>query len=261
MQLANKCILVTGASGGIGSALCRQLEQQNVSLIMSCFRVNQLKSTQLSLEKPHTTVIADVSTVEGRQQIVTACAQKGGIDGLINLAGIMDFSLFEKQDVSIIEKNLAVNTIAPILLCHELLPQLLLKPEAFILNVGSIFGSIGHPGFSVYCASKAALKTFSEALSRELADTAVSVSYIAPRATSTALNTDRVNALNAALGNKSDSPDYVARQIIRSLRKDERQRFLGWPEKLFVKINALCPSIVHGALVKKLQTIKQFTNP
>lgn len=260
MQLMGKRVLVTGASGGIGSALCQHLEQHGVRLIMTCHQPGMLNDLLTTLGKTHEIVVADISTQAGRNVIVKACELAGGIDGLINLAGIMDFSLFETQSPELISKTLEINTLAPILVTHQLLPQLKQKPEAFVLNVGSIFGSIGHPGFTVYCASKAAIKTFSEALSRELADSAVQVSYIAPRATATKLNSEKVVALNTALGNKADTPDYVARQIITTLLKGQSQRFLGWPEKLFVRLNALFPSIVHRALVGKLKLIKQFAN-
>ena len=102
------------------------------------------------------------------------------------------------------------------------------------------------------------MKTFTEALSRELADTNIAVSYIAPRATATALNSDRVNDMNKALGNNTDTPDYVARQIVNHLQQEKALSYLGWPEKFFVRLNALLPSVVHNALVKKLGLIKQF---
>tara|TARA_R110000824_G_scaffold52692_4_gene146164 strand:- start:99806 stop:100591 length:786 start_codon:yes stop_codon:yes gene_type:complete len=260
MQLNNKRILVTGASGGIGSALCRQLESAGVKLVISCQNEDLLNNFHNSLAAQHSIVAADIGTADGRQDIVNACALEGGIDGVVNLAGIMNFAMFEAQSPEIIEKTLLVNTLAPIQLCHQLLPLLRQKPAALILNVGSIFGSIGHPGFSVYCASKAAIKTFSEALARELADSSIRVSYIAPRATVTNLNTEKVNALNAALGNKADSPDYVASEIIKVLKSGQANRYLGWPEKLFVRINALLPGVVNKALRGKLNTIKQHAN-
>lgn len=257
MQLADKRILVTGATGGIGSALCKQLEKAGVRLLLSSHNENQLKRLVTTFDVKHDTVIADISSAEGRLAILEACKLNGGIDAVINLAGVMDFAMFESQPPGIIEKTLLVNTLAPIQLINLLLPLLQQKTESAIINVGSTFGSIGHPGFTVYCASKAAIKTFSEALARELADTSVRVSYIAPRATDTKFNTDKVNALNVALGNKADSPDYVAAQITEVLATGEANRYLGWPEKLFIHINALLPGVVSKALIKNLTIIKQ----
>jgi short-subunit dehydrogenase len=257
MQAEGKTILVTGATGGIGSLLCRELARRGARLVMNCMSREKLAKLQVELSGRHVAVAADVSTAEGRQAIVAACLDAGGIDGLINLAGILDFGMFQNQDEALIARIIEVNTKAPVLLTHQLLPMLLDKPAARILNVGSIFGSIGHPGFTVYCASKAAIKTFSEALARELADTPVTVAYIAPRATRTALNTDRVTALNTELGNKTDTPGHVAASIADMFEDDSHRRFLGWPEKLFVHVNALLPAVVHKALVKNLPIIKK----
>ncbi len=260
MLLADKRILVTGATGGIGTALCQQLEKIGVQLLLSSNSEESLNVLISKLDKSHDSVVSDISTPEGRLEIVKKCQLDDGIDGMINLAGIMDFSLFENQGAEIIEKTFQVNTLAPVELTNLLLPILKQKPEAVILNVGSTFGSIGHPGFSVYCASKAAIKTFSEALARELADSSINVSYVAPRATSTNFNSDKVNALNTALGNKADSPDHVAAQIINVLETGQHAKYLGWPEKLFVRINALMPGVVSKALTKNLKTIKAYAN-
>jgi short-subunit dehydrogenase len=257
MQAEGRTILVTGATGGIGSLLCRELAGRGARLVMNCTSREKLAKLQAELGGGHVAAAADISTSEGRQAIVAACVDAGGIDGLINLAGILDFGMFQNQEASLIARIIDVNTRAPVLLTHQLLPMLLERPAARILNVGSIFGSIGHPGFTVYCASKAAIKTFSEALSRELADTNVAVAYIAPRATRTALNSDRVTALNAELGNKTDTPEHVAASIADMFEADSQRRFLGWPEKLFVHVNALLPTVVHKALVKNLPIIKK----
>lgn len=265
MELRDKRIVLTGADGGIGSMVSRELAAAGAKLVLCSHQGASLEKLATELAAAGnagavTPVTVDLNQAQDRRRLVDECAALGGIDALVNLAGILDFRLFENQSPEVIERTLAINMLAPMLLCREFLPQLKEKPEAMILNVGSIFGSIGHPGFVAYCASKAGMKTFSEALSRELADTGVRVSYIAPRATATALNTDRVNEMNRKLGNKMDSPDYVARQIVGQLKSGKLLSYLGWPEKLFVRVNALLPSVVHKALVKNLELIKQYAS-
>ena len=260
MDIRDKTILVTGSTGGIGSLLCKILQERGAKLVLTCYSQELLDELKAELGGEPVIVPAAISSSEGRQEIVSACNKNGGIDGVVNLAGILEFKLFENQTLGMIEKILSINLIATMLLCHELIPILKEKPESALLNVGSIFASIGHPGFTAYCASKAGVKCFTEALSRELADTSIQVSYIAPRATSTSLNSDVVNDLNNALGNKSDSPAYVANEISDLLESHRSIKYLGWPEKLFVRVNALFPGIVRGALVKNLGVIKRFAN-
>lgn len=258
MNLAGKTLLITGATGGIGFELCKLLGAQGVRLLMSGSRSEELQQLNRALGDAHKCVCADLSTAQGRATVIAACADIGGVDGVLNLAGTLDFNLFARQTAAQIERTVTTNLLAPMLLSHALLPMLASRKEAIIYNVGSIFASIGHPGFVTYCASKAAIKSFTEALSRELADTSIRVAYIAPRATRTTMNDRRVNAMNAVLGNQSDSPQFVAEEIVKQLKGSARTRYLGWPEKLFVRINALLPGLVHRSLVKNLKIIKQY---
>ena len=259
MDLTNKKALLTGASGGIGEAIAHTFANKGCRLLLVGRNETKLLALQQSLpntQNRHQMILADITTPKGRQQILECCQQEG-VDLLINTAGILDFQLLEYQDLGSVEQTILTNLLAPMLLCQALIGELKQRKEAVIINIGSIFGSIGHPGFASYCASKSGLKGFTEALRRELADTAIKVFYLAPRATETALNSEAVTALNQALGNKVDPPQQVADELLKLLSKGRQQAFMGWPEKLFVTLNAVFPSIVHNALVKKLPIVKQ----
>ena len=179
---------------------------------------------------------------------------------LINAAGLNPFGLFAEQTATDVAKAFAINAMAPLLLCHALLPVLLERRSAHIVNVGSTFGSIGFPGFAAYSASKFAVRGFSEALRRELADTPVRVHYVAPRATKTALATDSVRAMNAELGVRMDSAATVAAAIVRALREDRREMLLGMPERLFAKLNALFPALVDRSMRRQLSVIRRHAS-
>jgi short-subunit dehydrogenase len=142
-------------------------------------------------------------------------------------------------------------------LCQLFLAQLHAN-KGSIVNVGSSFGSIGYPYQTLYCASKFGLRGFSEALSRELSDTPVKVSYLAPRATDTDINDAQTRAMNKALGNQMDSPKLVADELVALLNSNKTRRFIGFPEKLFARINGVFPRIVDNAIAKQLPKIKQF---
>ena len=259
MRLNGSTILLTGASGGIGTAVARLLAQQGAKLLLAGRNEQALKTLAQELSGDHQILITDINTPEGREQIVQQCIQCGGIDLMINLAGILDFKFFEQQSDACIEQILTTNLVSPMLLCNKLIPILKQRQEAAIVNIGSTFGSIGHPGFTTYCASKFGLRGFTEALRRELADTGIRVFYLAPRATATSLNSDAVTALNNALGNKTDSPEQVANELVSLVSSNQHQRYMGWPEKLFVRLNALFPGLVHSALIKKIPVIRQFS--
>jgi short-subunit dehydrogenase len=126
--------------------------------------------------------------------------------------------------------------------------------------MGSVFGAIGYPGYAVYSATKFGLRGFTEALRRELAASNVSVHYLAPRATRTRINSSAVERMNTELGVAMDDPERVAQAVCRLLVKQQAAAVIGWPEKLFVRINALLPRAVDGAIRKQLPTIERYAH-
>ncbi len=259
-------VLVTGGSGGIGVALARVLLSQGARVLLTGRNKGALERARVTLldpEDPDTVAVfpANLGSAQDRDQLCAfARTWHGGIDILVNNAGVSEFGLLEDQSTATIEQALAVNVLAPIELSRKLLPHLLSRREAHIVNIGSVFGAIGYPGFSTYSATKFALRGFSEALRRELKGTSVQVHHYAPRATRTSFNVIAVEAMNEELRVTMDSPQQVAESICALLAAGRKEATLGWPEKLFVKINALLPGIVDGALGKQLPIVKKFAS-
>ena len=263
MDIQGKTIVLTGASGGIGRAVAVALDKFGARLVLVGRSQARLNAVTDGLQgRHHRTVVADLTSNAGRanlRQVFAGDDSTEGPDVLVNCLGVNALKLFHEQSADDIESQVTTNLLSPMLVCHDLLPAMVRKPEALILNIGSTFGSIGYPGFSSYCASKFGLRGFTEALRRELADTPVRVSYVAPRATRTDLNSPEINAMNDALGTSTDDPIAVAGAIVDMIRGTPRaSRFLGWPEKLFVRVNALLPQLVDKALRKQLPLIRRF---
>ncbi|WP_313024711.1 SDR family oxidoreductase [Pseudomonas lopnurensis] len=258
MQL-NRCrALLTGASGGIGQVLVERLCRDGARLLL--VGRDSLALDDLARRHPGqvSLVCADLTQRSGRQTVLDAARRFGGLNCLINAAGINQFRLLEQQDEDAIARLIDVNVTATLQLTHLLLPLLRQQPQALLVNLGSTFGSIGYPGFAAYCASKFALRGFSEALRRELADSHVKVLYIAPRATRTAMNSAQVVAMNDELKVDMDDPQQVADEILRAIVREREELYLGWPEKLFVRLNGLLPRLVDQALRRQLPVIKRF---
>jgi short-subunit dehydrogenase len=265
MKLEESRVLLTGAAGGIGAAIASELAASGARLLLVDRNAPALDALQRQLAKQSTAleaVAVDLTEPSARGYLAGIARKwQGGIDILINNAGIADFALLPDQSEARIEQILQLNVLAPILLTRALLPWLETRPQACVLNVGSILGHIGHPGLAVYGASKAAVATFSEALRREYAKGSVRVLCVEPRATRTPLNSDAVNRMNEALGVASDPPELVAKAVIDAIRRDRASTLLGWPEKLFVRINALLPGLVDRNFRGKLDIVRQFAAP
>lgn len=252
--LTRKTVLLTGATGGIGSEVARQLSAAGARLILTGRSATKLKALQRQLAVETLVYCCDLTVTAEQQGLLQFCQQQGGIDILINNAGISQFGLCQQQQFS---ELISINLLVPMQLCQLFLP-VLRQRKGQIVNVGSAFGSIGHPGFTGYCATKFGLRGFTEALQRELAGSDIQVKYFAPRATETSINSSDVMQLNEQLGNRVDSPVWVAEQLIKQLKSNELRRFLGWPERIFVRLNALFPALVDMALKSKLTLIELF---
>ena len=257
-------VVVTGASGGIGRALAAQLHRRGAAVMLVGRDMEALRQAIRSIAGSTERLAcqaADVTTADGRRDVVDrAVAWRCNV--LVNNAGIGEFGFVDEQTDAALERLFAINALAPMQLTRALLPHLHRQPEAAILNVGSVFGSLAYPGFAAYSASKFALRGFTEAMRRECADGPVRFHYVAPRAARTALNSEAVCAMNEALGVRMDPPEVAAEAVARALEQDRAEAYLGWPEKLFVRINSVLPRLVDAALRKQLSVIRHHAlNP
>ncbi|NHA16001.1 SDR family oxidoreductase [Thioalkalivibrio sp. XN279] len=256
MQLKGARIVLTGASGGLGQALGERLAAKGATLLLTGRNLERLEAVTVQAGPGHRCMQADISTPDGITAVAGA-ARDFGANILVNNAGIGGFGLLQDQGAAGVEQILAINLVAPIQLTRAMLPGLLAQPEGAVVNIGSAFGSIPFAGFAAYSAAKAGLHSFSEALRRELADTGVHVLHVSPRAIETPLNAPAVVALNAQLGNASDSADRVAAEVVRLLEHDARRAVLGWPERFFAWLHGVAPGLVDRGLRRKLPAIKR----
>ncbi len=259
MELGNARILLTGASGGLGSALARSLSWAGAEILLAGRDAGKLNALREHLRTRSDVVVADLNREEGIAAVART-ARDFDINVLINNAGVGGFGLLDHQAWEEVERTLSTNLLTPIRLTQALLPWLKAQPQAAIVNVGSTFGSIPFAGFAAYSAAKAGLRGFSQALRRELADSRVDVIHLAPRAIDTPLNSPAVNALNRALGNHSDTPEAAAKKIVEILKRGDRERHIGFPESLFAWLNGVMPRLVDQGLAGKLATIKKHAS-
>ncbi|WP_085695075.1 MULTISPECIES: SDR family oxidoreductase [unclassified Pseudomonas] len=259
MQLREARVVLTGASGGIGLAITDALCRAGARVLAVARHHEALAPLLQRYPDTLSWVAADLTFLSDRRKVLVAAEAIGGVNLLINAAGVNHFAMLEQLDDSEIHTMMAVNITAPICLTKLLVPLLKQADSAMVVNVGSTYGSIGYPGYASYCATKFALRGFSEALRRELADTRINVLYVAPRATRTAMNSPAAQALNDALKASVDAPQAVASAVLHAIAGDRRDLYLGWPERFFVRLNSLLPNLVDRGLRKQLPLIRHLS--
>lgn len=262
MKLSGARALLTGATGGLGTAIARRLTGAGCAVLLADRHAGSLEALagELRAKGGRASYQAgDLGHRADRMRLAALAGEwLGGVNVLVNNAGVNDFALLDDQDEARIELLLRINLLAPVLLTRALMPHFASLPEAHVVNIGSTFGSIGYPGYAPYSASKFGLRGFTEAMRRESADGPVRFHYVAPRATRTALNSPAACSLNDALGVAMDPPEVGARAVLRVLEHGGAEAHLGWPEQLFVRVNAVLPRIVDAALNKQLDVIKHY---
>jgi len=266
MSPRDASVVLTGAAGGLGSAIAQRLFEEGARLLL----VGRTPGPLLSLARALNggagdrsrvdALVVDVTTDEGRRAIIDAAAARR-VNVLINNAAVSAFGPAQDLNPEVARRIAETNIVAPMLLTAGMLPLLHSRERAQILNIGSTLGSLGVPGFAVYGASKAALRLYTEALRRELADSAIRVQYYAPRAIDTSFNTPQVQAFNSATGSASDSPQAVARCVARMLQSESRQRYAGTLEAIAARLNGICPEWLDGAFAKHRRALTSSKFP
>lgn len=224
MKFQNKVFVVTGGGNGMGRELTLGLLSRGARVAAVDIRRASLEETA-ELAKADERLATFVDDITDRQGVGTlpdrVIAAHGAVDGLINNAGIIQpFIRVNDLDYDTIDRVMNVNFYGTIHMVKAFLPYLLERPEACIANVSSMGGFLPVPGQTIYGASKAAVKLFSEGLYAELLDTNVGVSVIMPGAVTTGI------ADNSGVPMPDMSPEEMEKAASRGTSPEDAARIM-----------------------------------
>ncbi len=188
MKLSNKTILITGGASGIGLELARQLLPRGNTILLTGRDPEKLEAGRQALPGAHPfqSDVSDPAAVAALHAEVLA--RFPALDTLINNAGIMrSLNLHQPRDLADVTREIDINLRGPLQMIQQFLPHLKTRPGALIVNVSSGLAFVPLPVSPVYCASKAALHSYTQSLRVQLRDTRVTVVELAPPGTETAL--------------------------------------------------------------------------
>jgi short-subunit dehydrogenase len=261
MELKGKNVIVTGAGGGIGSKISERLAARGASVSLVDIAEGPLKPVAEIVAGKGVKVAAiaaDITNEADIKRIVSETEKKlGPVDVLINNAGLMPFKLIKDHSEKEVLSTIMVNIYGPVRLTQAVLPGMLKRNSGRIVNVGSTFGTLAFPYFGIYSMTKGAIKNFSEALRRELQDTKVGVTYVAPRAVRST-QAPIFFEMAAKMKMNLDSPEHVAQVVVEAIETDRAEVCIGGSEKFFMLVNKLKPTLVDSGLKKQIAIMEEY---
>lgn len=180
----NKIALITGASGGIGASIAKVFASHGVKVVLVARRLAKLENVAESIRKDGGQVFifpADLSQEADRVKVIAEIiANVGDPDILVNNAGIGYYGYFSQMPWEVAKDLIRLNIEATTHFTSMLLPVMLKKPKARIINTGSIMGKMPEQGVALYSASKAYIDNFTKSIYRDLRGTNVCISVLRP---------------------------------------------------------------------------------
>jgi len=239
-RLKGRKIVVTGAASGMGEAVARLFAAEGAALTL--LDITEARLSAIADELGQHAVAGDISDENGVERAISGAAERmGGIDGLVNVAGILVRKPVRETSFADFQRVLSVNLGGPFLTCRAALPLLEQAEFGTIINVASLAGLRSQPGLAAYSATKAGLVAFTEALSGELGPT-VRINAVCPGVIETPMT---------AYMFEDDSPHVAVETLNRAARPGTPEEvakvclFLSTPESAFVSSAAIAVTGGH----------------
>ncbi|KTB72831.1 MULTISPECIES: SDR family oxidoreductase [Pseudomonas] len=240
-------VLITGAAGGIGQAICAQLIRRGMQLILADIDEKQLRMLAENLGEDAFPYVVDLTDQESLAGLMTYIESEfGRLDVLINNAAIAVVEAFDTRSVESISRELNINLVAPLILTRLAIPLLKRSSDARIISTVSLGGVFPTPESPIYCASKFGLRGAMLSIGLDLAEKGIKVGSILPTATDTQmLRKEAIEGGNALqFIAPPQSPDDVARQVLLMLDKPCLERTPKPSESLASSLAMLFPNLL-----------------
>ena len=263
-QLRGRVAVVTGAGSGIGLATAERFAAEGCALALVDIDGERLDAAARSVEALGAEVSSHVADVASAPQMealpAEVVAAHGAVHIVVNNAGVSVLKDFEEHTLDDFQWLMGVNFWGVVHGCKFFLPELRRADEAHIVNISSMFGFVGVPGQSSYCASKFAVRGFTEALWAELRDTQVGVTSIHPGGVATGIaSTVRVtreearDQLQKTFDDYGHPPQQVAEAILKGIRKNKLRVRTGVESFLVDWVKRLMPVGFHVRIAHRMR--------
>ena len=260
-DLTGKRTILTGASGGIGRALAAELVRAGARVALASRGAEKLYSLASELQAAGGDVIVvptDVTDPNNRQHLVRAAVTAfGGLDLLVNNAGVGSWGHFADSTEEICRTVMEVNFFAPVELTRLAVPHLMDGHQPAVVNVTSMCGRRGMPAWPEYSASKFALVGMSEAWRAEFARFGVDVLTVVPGMTNSGFQNNWLRTDGRADLRFEDgmTPEYLAAKIVEAISKNRTETVVGREAKRLLWFNRYFPRLTNWLIARKVKKL------
>lgn len=251
--------LITGASSGIGAALAIELAGAKARLVLNGRRAEKLQQVAQQVEQAGGQALLALGDVTDkavrRDALQLAQARFGGLDVLVNNAGVSAWGAFDQAGEERLRTIMEVNFFALAELTRESLPLLAKGRAPLVVNIASILGHRGIPLQAEYCASKFAVRGLSEAIRPELRRPGIDLLVVSPGTTESEFFDHLIDkaAEMPWRRHRGVPASHVARQIVRAMQSGRHEIIPSGRGKWLVWLNRLCPRAVDGWMERYLR--------
>ena len=253
-----KRVLLTGASSGIGAVLASLLAEEGADLVLLARRKDRLQEIADQIrqrfgDRKVILVDGDITDSEVRHRAVqSAVDQLGGLDILINNAGVGATALFEDTTLETLRRVFEVNFFALFELTQLALPHLKKGTEPMVVNLSSIVGLRGVPHYGVYGATKFAVAGLTESMRAEFVRHKIDALLVCPGTTQTEFFDVLYQSTSAPAlpAHHPVTSEYVAVRIVRAMKRGTHKIIPYFPAVLLDKLNRFCPRFADWIMTK-----------
>lgn len=268
-NVRGRVVVVTGGADGIGRSLALEYAANGAHIALADLDEEGMARTAQEIEALGVNVsthVCDVSKRAPLEALRDAVLQThGAVHILINNAGITRYASVERSTDAIIDQQLQINLMGVIYGVQTFLPILKAQDEAHIINMSSMAAIAGIPMQSIYCASKAAVRAFSQSLFAEMSGSHVGVSWIMPGAIRTTLldkagdeNTQVTQKLSSLLKRYGYRPETVAKRTFNHMRRGGGELRLTLECHVLYNMNRAAPSLVRASMASAQRLANKY---
>jgi short-subunit dehydrogenase len=254
MQIRGKTVLITGASSGIGAACAREFQRRGANLVLVARSANQLRDAA----SPGDLVLPGDLVDPGfrKDSIAAAVARFGGIDVLVNNAGVGLYQPAWRASAAELRHMFELNFFAPLDLIQLAAPHMRAAGRGVIVNVSSIAGRVTLPWFTLYSATKAALGALTRGLRSELKRDGIHCVEVCPGYVRTAFQRNVLSGSppEALVAGRrfATSAENCANAIVRAVERESRTVITPVSGRLLLAAQALFPALVEAQLARMM---------